>query len=103
MPKPEVTLSQGAQCPDCLRTCGRENHKGYLRCHFREVRHPNYAPLPVSVPLDEISENNLHCRLPDEGIIALGEAWPCDSSMHSPLIMLRQGNIWTICGVLAGF
>jgi hypothetical protein len=103
MPKPEVGLSQAVRWPSCLRTCGRENHIGYLGRHFREVRHPNNAPLPISVPFDEISKDHLDCRFPDEGIIALGEAWRCDSSVLSPLIMPTDANIWTIKSLLTGF
>src|SRR5258706_2992511 len=61
MPKPDVNLGQPAQWPSCIRTCGRENHKGYLRRHVHEVRHLNNASPPISVPLDEIPENNLDC------------------------------------------
>ena len=103
IPKPEVTLSQLAEWLSHLPTCSRENHIGYLRRHLREVRHLNNAPLPISVPLDEIPKDDIDCRFPDEDVIALGEAWACDSSVLSPLILLSDSDTWTICDIPNGF
>ncbi|SRR5258706_16267924 len=86
-----------------LLTRGRKNHIGHLCRHLREVRYLNDAPLPISVPLDEISKDNVDCRFPDEDVVALGEAWPRNSSVLSPLIMLSDNNTWTICDFLTGF
>ena len=86
----------------CLHTRSRENHKGYLGGHFGEVRHPNNAPLPIPIPLGEIAKDNLDCRLPDEDVIILTKAWPCNSPMHPPFIVLSDGNTWAICNLLNG-
>jgi hypothetical protein len=102
-PKPEVILSQLAEWSSHLPTRTREDHIGYLRRHLREVRYLNNAPLPISVPLGEIPETNFDGGLPNEGVIALGEAWLCDSSMLSPFIILTESNTWTICGLLSGW
>lgn len=105
IPKPDVAFSQLAhtQCLSCLHTRGRENHQGHLYCHFREVRHPNNAPLPISIPLDKIPKNGLDCRLPDEDVISLIEAWRCDSSVLPQLIVFSTMNAWAISGLLKGF
>jgi len=105
IPKPEVAFSRlaHAQCPSCLHTCDRENHKGYLCGHLHEVRRFHNASLPVSIPLDEVPQNNLDCGLPDEDVIALSEAWSCDSSMLSPLLVLSGKDTWAIYDVLIGF
>ena len=103
-PKPEVTLSQSMQWPSRLPTRCREYHIGYLCRHLREVRYRNRAPLPISVPLDKISKDNVYCRFPDEDIVALREAWPHNSSVLSPLIVLSGSNTLTKDGeFLTGF
>jgi len=104
IPKPVVTLSQLAEWPHCLPTRGREGHIGYLlRRHLREVRYLNNAPLSISVPLGEIPKDNIDCRFPDEDVVALREAWSCDPSVLSPLIVLGNNNTWAICEILSGF
>lgn len=84
-------------------TRSRKNHIGDLCGHLREIRGFNDAPLPVLIPLDKIPENDLYCRLPNEGVVALGEAWPCDSPVLSPLIVLTHENIWTVSNLLNDF
>ena len=74
---------------DRLHTRSRKNHVGYLRSHLHEVGDFNNAPLPISIPLDEIPKDNLHCCLPNEVVVALSETWPRDSSMLSPLVVFR--------------
>ena len=104
IPKPEVGFSRLANsAPKLPHTCGRENHIGYLCGHLHEVRRFHNASLPVSIPLDEVPQNNLDCGLPDEDVIALSEAWSCDSSMLSPLLVLSGKDTWAIYDVLIGF
>jgi hypothetical protein len=103
IPKPSVASGQLAQCLSPLHTCSGENHIGYLRGHLHEVRYFNNTPLPISIPLDKIPKNNLGCRIPNEMIVNLSEAWPCDSSMLSPLVVFADGNIWTVKGLLTAF
>jgi len=42
-------------------------------------------------------------RLPNEDVIILCEAWPCDSPMLSPLIMFTVGHVWTVSSLLEDF
>jgi len=85
-------------------TRGREGHISYpLRRHLREVRYLNNALLSISVPLGEIPKDNIDCRFPDEDVVALREAWSCDPSVLSPLIVLGNNNTWAICEILSGF
>jgi len=103
IPNPAVTLGQLAEWPRCVPTRGRENHIGYLRRHLCEVRYLNNAPLSISVPLGEIPKGNIDCRFPDEGVVVLGEAWPYDLSVLSPLVVLSSNNTWAIRDFLKGF
>ena len=92
------------QRPSRLPTRYRENHIGYLCRHLREVGYRNGAPLPISVPLDKITKDNVYCRFPDEDVVALSEAWSHNSSVLSPLIVLSGSNISTIyCEFPTGF
>jgi hypothetical protein len=103
MPKPEVGSATPCSVPSCQHTRGRKNHKGYLCGHLRKVGHFNDAPLPISIPLNEIPKNNLDCRLPNKDVVTLSEAWPCDPPMLSPLIVFTANNIWAMSKLLHRF
>jgi hypothetical protein len=100
MPKPKVASATPRSVPSYQHTRGRKNHKGYLCGDLRKVSHFNNAPLPISIPLDEIPENNLDCRLPNKDVVTLSEAWPCDSPMLPPLIVFTASKIWAISELL---
>ena len=42
-----------------LRTRSRKNHKRDLGGHVQEIGHVDSTPLPISIPFDKISKNDL--------------------------------------------
>lgn len=106
IPKPGFAFSQPArtQCSlRCLHTSGGEDHKSYLRGHFQKVGYLDNSPFPILIPLVKIPKGNPDCRLPHKDVIGLGEAWPCNSPVLSPLIMVTHKDVWTVSELLGAF
>jgi len=106
IPKPKFAFSQLARaqcCLRCLHTSGGEYHKCYLCGHLQKVGYFNNSPLPILIPLVKIPKGNPDCRLPHKDVIGLGEAWPCDSPVLSPLVVFTHKEVWTVSELLGGF